>query len=108
MLIEEQLLLSYGGVCVKYELDEEVFAEGMTSKYYFQIKTGVVELNNYNENGKKFTQHILFDGHSIGESFLIAIHHVLLTLLQKVSAKLLKFQNINFQVCLMKIQNFPS
>jgi CRP-like cAMP-binding protein len=71
MLISEELLYSYGGICVEYKLDDEIFAEGSISKYYFQIRTGVVELNNYDEDGKQFTQHILYDGHSIGESFLI-------------------------------------
>lgn len=71
MLINEKLLLQYGGVMVNYEQNQEIFVEGAVSKYYFQIKKGIVELNNYDDEGKEFTQHILFEGHSIGESFLV-------------------------------------
>ncbi|WP_210151386.1 Crp/Fnr family transcriptional regulator [Chryseobacterium scophthalmum] len=71
MLIREELLLKYGGICEEYKVNDEIFIEGSVSKYYFQIRSGVVEINNYDESGKEFTQHILFNGQSIGESFLI-------------------------------------
>ncbi|AZA73692.1 Crp/Fnr family transcriptional regulator [Chryseobacterium indoltheticum] len=71
MLICEELLLKYGGICEEYKVNDEIFIEGSVSKYYFQIRSGVVEINNYDESGKEFTQHILFNGQSIGESFLI-------------------------------------
>lgn len=71
MLICEELLLRYGGICEEYELNDEIFREGCISKYYYQIRSGVVEINNYDENGKEFTQQILLDGNSVGESFII-------------------------------------
>lgn len=71
MLICEELLLKYRGICEEYKVNDEIFIEGSVSKYYFQIRSGVVEINNYDESGKEFTQHILFNGQSIGESFLI-------------------------------------
>jgi len=64
MLIDENLLLKYGAVIVEYDLDDIIFNEGGISKFYFQIRNGIVELNNYDADGKEFTQHILFEGQS--------------------------------------------
>lgn len=70
MIISEDLLLGYGASYEKYEPGEKIFYEGNMPKFYFQIASGVVELNNYHEDGKEFTQNILTEGHSLGESFL--------------------------------------
>lgn len=70
MIISEDLLLAYGAIYEMYNVNETVFHEGNLPKYYFQIDSGIVELNNYHEDGKEFTQNILSDGQSLGESFL--------------------------------------
>lgn len=70
MIISEDLLLAYGANYETYEINDTIFHEGNLPKFYFQIVTGVVELNNYHEDGKEFTQNILSLGQSFGESFL--------------------------------------
>ncbi|MEC3876378.1 Crp/Fnr family transcriptional regulator [Chryseobacterium salviniae] len=70
MIISEDLLLGYGAFYEKYETGETIFYEGNVPKFYFQIASGIVELNNYHEDGKEFTQNILTKGQSLGESFL--------------------------------------
>jgi len=70
MIISEDLLLGYGAFYETYEAGETIFYEGNVPKFYFQIAAGVVELNNYHEDGKEFTQNILTEGSSLGESFL--------------------------------------
>ncbi|MCJ7932297.1 MAG: Crp/Fnr family transcriptional regulator [Chryseobacterium sp.] len=70
MIISEDLLLAYGANYETFEMNETIFYEGNLPKFYFQITHGIVELNNYHEDGKEFTQNILSDGQSFGESFL--------------------------------------
>ncbi|HAO29181.1 MAG TPA: Crp/Fnr family transcriptional regulator [Chryseobacterium indologenes] len=70
MIISEDLLLAYGANYETFEANETIFHEGNLPKFYFQISHGIVELNNYHEDGKEFTQNILSDGQSFGESFL--------------------------------------
>lgn len=70
MIISEDLLIAFGGEYETYPANSVIFSEGSQPKYYFQIVNGNVELNNYHEDGKEFTQNILSDGQSFGESLL--------------------------------------
>ncbi|MBV8327747.1 Crp/Fnr family transcriptional regulator [Chryseobacterium sp.] len=70
MIISEDLLLAYGANYETFNTHDTIFLEGNLPKYYFQITHGIVELNNYHEDGKEFIQNILSDGQSFGESFL--------------------------------------
>ncbi|MDQ1855773.1 Crp/Fnr family transcriptional regulator [Chryseobacterium sp. WLY505] len=72
MLISEELLLTHGATYENYKSKEVIFQEGSQPKFYFQIVTGTVELNNYHEDGKEFTQYILSNGQSFGESLLFS------------------------------------
>lgn len=70
MVIKEDILYSVGASIKNYEPSEFIFTEGEMPNYYYQIVTGEVKLNNYNEDGKEFIQNILSDGQSCGESLL--------------------------------------
>ncbi|RKS98166.1 Crp/Fnr family transcriptional regulator [Chryseobacterium defluvii] len=70
MVIKEDILYSAGASIKNYEPSEFIFTEGEMPNYYYQIVTGEVKLNNYNEDGKEFIQNILSDGQSCGESLL--------------------------------------
>ncbi|WP_370899668.1 Crp/Fnr family transcriptional regulator [Chryseobacterium gossypii] len=70
MIIDENLLLEYGAKYENYKADEIIFRAGSLPKFYFQIVKGTVELSNYHEDGKEFTQNILMDGQCFGESLL--------------------------------------
>lgn len=70
MIISEDLLRAYGGFYETYDIHETIFHEGTMPKFYYQIASGIVELNNHHEDGKEFTQNILTEGQSFGESFL--------------------------------------
>lgn len=69
-MVIEDLLFSFGAEIIDYEKNEMIFCEEEYPFYYFQIKKGGVKLNNYNENGKEFIQHIFSDGECFGESNL--------------------------------------
>ncbi|AZB11433.1 Crp/Fnr family transcriptional regulator [Chryseobacterium sp. G0162] len=70
MVINENILQSAGAEVRDYKPTENIFCEGDTPNYYYQIITGEVKLNNYNEEGKEFIQNFLSDGQSCGESIL--------------------------------------
>ncbi len=70
MTINKDLLVSYGATYEDYQINKTVFYEGTMAKFYFQIVNGTVSLNNYHEDGKEFTQNIISDGQSFGESLL--------------------------------------
>lgn len=65
-------------------------------KFYFQIVNGTVELNNYHEGGKEFTQNILTDGQSIGKSLLFNGRSYPMTAIAKTECTLLKISQVNF------------
>jgi CRP-like cAMP-binding protein len=70
MVIDENILHSAGAEVRDYKPAENIFCEGDTPNYYYQIIKGEVKLNNYNEEGKEFIQNILSEGQSCGESIL--------------------------------------
>lgn len=70
MVIKEEILHSVGASIKNYRPSEIIFNEGDPPNYYYQIITGEVKLNNYNDEGKEVIQTLLEDGQSIGESLL--------------------------------------
>jgi CRP-like cAMP-binding protein len=70
MVIQEDILYSVGASIKIYEPSEVIFNEGDIANYYYQIISGEVKQNNYNDEGKETIQIILQDGQSIGESLL--------------------------------------
>ncbi|SDR11208.1 cAMP-binding domain of CRP or a regulatory subunit of cAMP-dependent protein kinases [Chryseobacterium soldanellicola] len=70
MVISEEILYSMGANVRQYDPAEIIFNEGDSPCFYYQIITGEVKLNNYNEDGKEIIQNLLKDGQSIGESLL--------------------------------------
>ncbi|MEJ5105617.1 Crp/Fnr family transcriptional regulator [Chryseobacterium sp. MYb328] len=70
MVIDESILQSAGAEIREYKSTENIFCEGDTPNYYYQIISGEVKLNNYNEEGKEFIQNFLSAGQSCGESIL--------------------------------------
>lgn len=70
MKIEEELLLSFGGEIKSYKQNEFIFREDEKPAYYYQIVSGSIKENNYNEMGNEFIQNILGTDQSFGDSFL--------------------------------------
>lgn len=69
-MIPENLLLSYGAEYEKFSKGEIIFDEGETPKCYYQIISGRVKLNHYNEAGKELILAILEPGLSVCELLL--------------------------------------
>lgn len=70
MIINELILESLGATTELYDAGEPIFAEDDIPKFYYQIISGKVKLNNYNHEGREVLQTILEKGQSIGESLL--------------------------------------
>lgn len=66
-MIPEELLLKYGAKLKTYEKGEILFSQHTNAKNYYQVKKGIVKMNNYNDVGKEFIQGIFYDGQSFGE-----------------------------------------
>ena len=70
MLIDTQLLSSYGGTTNFYYPKDFIHKEGEIPNYYYQIISGYVKLNHNREDGKELIQGILTTGQSICEQVL--------------------------------------
>ncbi|CAD7798356.1 cAMP-activated global transcriptional regulator CRP [Chryseobacterium aquaeductus] len=70
MLVDIDLLASYGGVTENYSPSQFVFEEGSKPKYYYQIVSGTVKLNHTDEDAKELIQSILNNGQSVCELLL--------------------------------------
>ncbi|WP_294286532.1 Crp/Fnr family transcriptional regulator [uncultured Chryseobacterium sp.] len=71
MVISEEILLEHGGIVQDFALDDFIFKEGGFAQYYFQIRSGVVKINNFFEDGKEFVHGFPFEGHCFGETYLL-------------------------------------
>lgn len=74
MLIPEELLKNYGASIEHYKQGDVIFSENETPKNYYQIISGGVKLNHYNEEGKELIFAILNEGLSVCEMLLFIDH----------------------------------
>jgi CRP-like cAMP-binding protein len=66
-MISEQLLLDFNAKIGEYAKEKKIFSENETARYYYQISSGAVKMNNYNDYGKEFIQNVFYKGQSFGE-----------------------------------------
>jgi CRP-like cAMP-binding protein len=71
-MISELLLYDFGAEKLDFVKDDRIFSEGQPALCYYQIVSGEVKMNNFNEDGKEFIQGIFFKGQSFGEPPLFA------------------------------------
>ncbi|GEN74538.1 Crp/Fnr family transcriptional regulator [Chryseobacterium hagamense] len=96
MIIKEELLYSAGATVKQYKPAEIIFSEGDPANYYYQIITGEVKLNNYNDEGKEIIQTLLEDGQCIGESLLFMDKLYPINAIALTSCKVLRLPKNNF------------
>ena len=70
-MIDENLLKKYGATHKKLQKGEMLFSEGDEAFFYYQILSGKVKMNNYNDNGKETIQGIFGAGKSFGEPAIL-------------------------------------
>jgi len=72
MVIQEDLLITFGADIIQLQKSQLLFEENNSPTYYFQIKTGKIKLTNFQTENREFIQSIHGDGDSIGEIFLFS------------------------------------
>ncbi len=71
-MIDENLLLDYGAKRMTFSKGDQLFREGESALNFYQVVSGEIKMNNYNEDGKEFIQGIFSIGQSFGEPPLLA------------------------------------
>ena len=71
-MIDENLLLNHGAKKVCFSKGDQLFREGESANNFYQVASGEIKMNNYNEDGKEFIQGIFSIGQSFGEPPLLA------------------------------------
>ena len=66
-MITINLLEEYGGIIKHFKNGALIFEEGKQPLYYYQIISGEVKMNNYNDEGKEFIQGIFYKDQCFGE-----------------------------------------
>ena len=66
-MISEELLALYGAEKVHVKKKEVLFEINTLPRYYYQVISGTLKMNNFNEDGKEFIQGIFSNGDSFGE-----------------------------------------
>lgn len=66
-MINESILLEYGAQSIRINKGEILFSAGDTPRYFYQIVSGEIKMNNFNDEGKEFIQGIFTAGNSFGE-----------------------------------------
>jgi len=70
-MIDETILREYGAVERYLTKGEILFVEGETPVFYYQVLSGTMKMNNYNENGNETIQAIFTEGQSFGEPAIL-------------------------------------
>lgn len=66
-MILENILREYGATMKEYQKGQFVFEQGGSARYYYQIVSGEVKMNNFSDSGREFIQGIFKSGESFGE-----------------------------------------
>lgn len=66
-MITISLLEEYGGIIKNFKNGELIFEEGNQPTHYYQIISGEIKMNNYNDEGKEFIQGIFYKNQCFGE-----------------------------------------
>ena len=66
-MITIELLEKYDATQKSYAKATSIFKEGKLPTHYYQILSGEVKMNNYNDDGREFIQGIFYKNQSFGE-----------------------------------------
>ncbi len=70
-MIATHLLQQFGAELKYFPKGTALFQEGDHARYYYQVASGEVKMNNFNDEGKEFLQGIFTAGDSFGEPPLL-------------------------------------
>ena len=96
MKIDEKILLDYGAEVKTYHQDDYIFMENEKPAFYYQIISGTIKENNYNDLGSEFIQNILGEDQSFGDSFLFLNKNYNINAIALSECKILKLKKSDF------------
>jgi CRP-like cAMP-binding protein len=102
MNIDPDLLYSYDGEDKSYKKGEAIYREGDHALYYYQILTGKIKQNNYNDEGKEFIQNILGEKQSFGDPMLFLEKFYAMNAIALTDVELIRVPKKNFMELLEK------
>ncbi len=70
-MINVDLLKNYGASEKKISKKEMLFQEGDSANFYYQIISGEMKMNNYDDNGNETIQGLFSEGQSFGEPAIL-------------------------------------
>lgn len=97
MIIDDDILLSWGASYRKLSAGETVFAEGAEALFYYQLQNGSVRCVNISNDGKEFIQNIAEPGESFGEFALFDDQPYAITAIANVDSLVLRLCKATFQ-----------
>lgn len=95
-MIQEEILIHYGGIIKKYYKEECIFFEGDEPLFFYQISCGSVRMVNVFNDGKEFIQGIFTAGESFGEPVLLINAVYPATAIANEDTLVLKIKKENF------------
>ncbi|MCD8453263.1 Crp/Fnr family transcriptional regulator [Tenacibaculum finnmarkense genomovar ulcerans] len=103
-MLPKKLLLEQGATIKSYKKGEFIFNKGNTAKHYYQIISGEIKMNNFNDDGKEFTQGVFKKGESFGEPplFTNRVYPANAEVLKNVEILILPKENF------IKLMNIPN
>jgi len=66
-MIPVKTLLENDAEFISLEKNEFLFKQGNRAEFYYQVFSGSIKMNNYNDDGKEFIQGIFYKNQSFGE-----------------------------------------
>ena len=96
MNIDTELLYLFGGENKVYKPKEIIYREGDNAVYYYQIVSGKVKQNNYNEEGKEFIHNILGEKQSFGEPMLFLEKFYVMNAICLTDTEIIRLPKNNF------------
>lgn len=104
MIIDEDILFENGAVLQNYLAGEPIFNENTIPKFFYQIRTGMVKLTTYREDGTEFIHSLPSDGHAFAESFLYDDELYCINAVAVTDTQIIKLPKFNF-ISLMNSRN---
>lgn len=96
MMIDIDLLLTYGATYKKVATGEVIFREGTQCNFYHQVIEGSVKWVNIDEDGKEFIQNIVDEGECFGEMPLFDGATYAATAIAQEDSVIIRLHKVNF------------
>lgn len=97
MIIPENILFKHGAKIKHFKSDDSIFKEGDYARYYFQIGSGIVKLNNVFEDGKEFVHGFPFKGHCFGETYLLTDKRYAVNAIAVSDSEIIKLEKESYE-----------